>query len=103
MPLGLIFEMLVARFYVSVEATESASHLTNRERTSYELKVYKSMSQNTYIGRAYTKLSRIKVEVKFPDIHALMENTHKFSHTKAEIEYQKNIALAGYTHKNKLY
>ena len=38
-----VFELLVARFYAFVEATESGSHLTNREQTSYELKVKESM------------------------------------------------------------
>ena len=41
---GLIFfELVAARFYDFVEATESASHLTNREQTSHELKVTESM------------------------------------------------------------
>ena len=40
---GPIFELVAARFYAFVEATESASHLTNREQTSYELKVKESM------------------------------------------------------------
>ena len=40
---GLFFELLAARFYALVEATESASRLTNREQTSVELKVKESM------------------------------------------------------------
>ena len=40
---GPIFELVAAQFYAFVEATESASHLTNREQTSYELKVKVSM------------------------------------------------------------
>ena len=40
---GLFFELLAAQFYAFVEATESASHLTNREQTSYELKVKESL------------------------------------------------------------
>ena len=38
-----VFELVAARFYAFVEATESASHLTNREQTSYELKVKDSI------------------------------------------------------------
>ena len=39
-----VFELVAAQFYASVEAAiskwfELASHLTNREQTSYELKV----------------------------------------------------------------
>ena len=37
------FELVAARFYAFVEATESVLHLTNREQTSYELKVEESM------------------------------------------------------------
>ena len=36
-------KLVAARFYASVEAIELASHLTNREQTSYELKVKESM------------------------------------------------------------
>ena len=39
---GLFFELVAARFYAFVQATESASHLTNREQSSYELKVKES-------------------------------------------------------------
>ena len=38
-----VFELVAARFYAFAEATESASHFTNREQTSYELKVTESM------------------------------------------------------------
>ena len=38
-----VFELVAARFYAFVEAIELASHLTNREQTSYELKVKESM------------------------------------------------------------
>ena len=38
-----VFELVAARFYAFVEATESISHLSNREQTSYELKVKESM------------------------------------------------------------
>ena len=37
------FELVAARFYAFVEAIKLASHLTNREQTSYELKVKESM------------------------------------------------------------
>ena len=37
------FELVAARFCASVEASELASHWTNREQTSYELKVKESM------------------------------------------------------------
>ena len=40
---GLFFELVAARFYAFVQATESASHLTNREQSSYELKVKESV------------------------------------------------------------
>ena len=40
---GLFFELVEARFYSFVEATESASQLTNREQTSFELKVNESL------------------------------------------------------------
>ena len=39
----LVSELVAARFFAFVEATESASHLTNREQTSYDLKVKESM------------------------------------------------------------
>ena len=38
-----IFELVAARFYAFVEAIEMASHLTNCEQTSYELKVKELM------------------------------------------------------------
>ena len=41
---GLFFELVAARFYAFVKATESASHVTNREPTSYELKVIESLN-----------------------------------------------------------
>ena len=40
---SLFFELAAAQFNAFVEATESASHLTNREQTSYELNVTESM------------------------------------------------------------
>ena len=50
-----VFELVAARFYASVEAIELASHLTNCELTSYELKVKESM-------RNFVKIFCIKYE-----------------------------------------
>ena len=38
-----VFELVAAWFNAFVEATELASHLTNREQSSFELKVKESM------------------------------------------------------------
>ena len=63
---GLFFELVAARFYSFVEATGSASHLTNREKTSYELKDNESMrSVENFCIKYENCLKRFQVVFNF--------------------------------------